>query len=102
MKTNGSFLRDDAKNWASSSLFFMSLVKLGVNVDKYYIPIGVSCSNAQLIYYADILLDEVARLEFKEEPSMGREEFKAHRDYIRKIAFILRGWGKEGHGVKVI
>lgn len=93
--SSGSFLRDDMKNWVGSSLFFMSLEKLGVDVEKYYIPTGVECSNDQLTYYADYLLDEVSRLEFTEVD-------KDYKDYVRKIAFILRAWAKAGHGIKVV
>lgn len=91
----GSFLREDSRNWVSSSLFFLSLNKLGVNCERYYIPVGVECSNAQLSYYVEHLLDEIAQLEFTD----GNKE---HKDYVRKIAFILRAWSREGHGLRVV
>jgi hypothetical protein len=97
LQNKGSFLRDDTKNWVSSSLFFMSLNKLGVNCEDYYIPVGVECSNEQLLYYTDHLLDAIGRLEFS-----GGDRFKADRDFVRKIAFILRAWAREGHGLRVV
>lgn len=95
-QNKGAFLRSDEMSWVSSSLFFMSINKLSINDKIFHIPVGVKLNNEELKYYINYLYDELAGLE------TSTNEEKEARDYVRKVASILRTWADAGYNVKMV
>lgn len=91
---NFGFLIEGERGWVSSSLFFHSLLQLGIKPDAYYIPVGLVLSAEEILYYTDSLIWELAKAD-----RTGKQE---HYDYVLKISEVLRDWGRKGLIIHVV
>ena len=84
------FMLENERGWVSSSLFFYSLVRLGIDPAKYYIPVGV-ISPEFLADYTDTLIWDLAKA--------NRNEYYT---YAFKIAQTLKRWAENRHIVHIV
>lgn len=99
--TNTGFLLDNEKGWLSSSLFFHSLIKIGINVDQYYVPAGMILAPEEVSYYASALIED---LQWEKPNRLRSQEIRNtdHWQYAMKISKILKTWGENKHVVHVV
>jgi hypothetical protein len=91
------YLLENEMGWVSSSLFFHSLLKLGIRPDPYFLPVGMVVSPEEITYYTGELQ--------KDLDSLATQHRKLDNDlyvYVQQIVDILARWGSRGHIVHVV
>lgn len=89
------FLLENERGWLGSSLFFHSMLRLGIRTEPYYIPPGIVLSPEETTYYANSILSEAAFMLPADKESEAWQ-------YIETICRTLKGWGEKNYLVHVM
>lgn len=96
MYFNVQFLLDNQRGRLPSRLFFTSMDRLGIAVEKYLVPSNWKLSPEDIRLYTDAILFDL--LLYVRNGGAKNMDYA----YVRDVVNILKSWADKGHTISVL
>lgn len=93
---NFQFILPDDKGRLPSRMFFSSLHRMGIQIDKYLLPNEWVLTPPELLLYCQSM--EFDLLSYVKDGGKKNEDYI----YARDIINILKAWSNKGHVIRVL
>lgn len=93
---NIEFILENQRGRLPSRLFFTSMDRLGITVDKYLVPSNWKLSPEDIQLYTDAILYDL--LHYVRSGGVKNMDYA----YVRDVVAILKSWACKGHTISVL